>query len=226
MTHYETFYIDKYTYKESDPYNFSSIFLKLGIQKGDIKDISNIPDDFCRDPQNPLARMEHPITTESLIWLIETLPIIIYKKEYGKQVAGICTLAIHMDKHTILLNGICVPNGEEKGLGTSLINDVKNIATKLNACIKLDALPPVQQYYIDRGFINKGSGASDMTWTPPPPRPSSQHLDPPPPSSQPPDPPTSSQPPSSSTRSDGLRKKRTKRKKRGTYKLKHKVRKN
>jgi len=126
---------------------YSKRFEECGCAEGDkeqlIKKIKSNKK-FCRD--------ECGI---SYVYFVETLKNfnIIYVQDSDTKILGACSINL-CPPTTILIQGICVPEGIIKGIGTILLNIVKCIGEKIHAkTISIYINKSVSGFYEKNGFV-------------------------------------------------------------------------
>jgi hypothetical protein len=130
--------------KEDEKY--SDTFRTLACIEGDrnnlVEQVSSARD-FCKD--------ERAIGYEYFLQSINTDTVLYIESDSGN-VLGCCSISINYPDY-ISISGICVPNRGNKGIGTALIDKLKEIANSLELhTIGLSALPSAQTFYLKNGF--------------------------------------------------------------------------
>ena len=99
--------------------------------------------DFCKD--------ERSISYDFFLQSINNNTVL-YIKSDSENVLGCCSISID-SPYNITIYGICVPDRGIKGIGTALIDKLKELANSLGLIsINLSADPSAQTFYLKNGF--------------------------------------------------------------------------
>lgn len=140
------YYLNK---NEADK-QYSEIFNNIGCDKGSREYLLNVVKNnklFCRDQRG----IDHDYFIQSM----EKDNIIIYITDDKKKlILGACSL---YNSHIITIHSICVPKDNDdvilKGIGTLLLNKIKELAYKLNVKrILVSVNNNVKKFYEKNGF--------------------------------------------------------------------------
>jgi hypothetical protein len=130
--------------KEEEKY--SNTFRSLDCIEGDrnnlVAQVASVRD-FCKD--------ERAISYDYFIQSINK-DTVLYIKSDNRNVLGCCSISIN-SLDSITIYGICVPDRGIKGIGTALIDKLKELANSLDLIsINLSADPSAQIFYLKNGF--------------------------------------------------------------------------
>jgi len=126
---------------------YSSIFVDIGCIKGNKKVlVTHIKKnkDFCRGED----------LYEYFLYNLDKNDknVIYVKKDDSEDILGCCYMTI---SEMIEIVCICVPDKNIKGVGTLLLNKVKDLAIILNKNIELASVESAKKFYIKYGFEEK-----------------------------------------------------------------------
>uniref|UniRef100_A0A6C0KPA3 N-acetyltransferase domain-containing protein n=1 Tax=viral metagenome TaxID=1070528 RepID=A0A6C0KPA3_9ZZZZ len=127
----------------------SPAFEEIGCIKGDRSELKSYVEakkDFCRD-QKAISYLSfrYSIDKNTVLYVKDD------RNDRNEDIVGCCSINI-VDKR-IFIHGICVPDGEMKGIGTLLLTKIKELALLLKVeRIILSADPSVQGFYEKSGF--------------------------------------------------------------------------
>ena len=130
--------------KEEEKYSdtFRTLYCIEGDRDNLVKQVSSARD-FCKD--------ERAISYGYFLQSINTDTVLYIKSDSGN-VLGCCSISINYPEN-ISIYGICVPDRVNKGIGTALIDKLKEIANSLELhSIGLASLPSAQTFYLKNGF--------------------------------------------------------------------------
>jgi len=140
--------------KEEEEY--SDTFRSLDCVEGDRNNlVAQVTDsrDFCKD--------ERAISYEYFLQSIKRDTVLYIKSDIGN-VLGCCSISINSPEY-ISIYGICVPDRGIKGIGTALIDKLKELANSLGlTSINLSTEPSAQTFYLKNGFKIRENDMYDM----------------------------------------------------------------
>jgi len=124
----------------------SPAFEEIGCIKGDRSELKSYVEakkDFCRDQKAiSYSAFKHTIDKNTVLYV---------KDDRNEDIVGCCSINISVG--IIIIYGICVPDGEMKGIGTLLLTKIKELALLLKVeRIILSADSSVQGFYKKSGF--------------------------------------------------------------------------
>jgi len=139
--------------KEEEEY--SDTFRGLHCVEGDRNNlVAQVTDsrDFCKD--------ERAISYEYFLQSIKKDTILYIKSDSGN-VLGCCSICINSLDY-ISIYGICVPDRGIKGIGTALIDKLKELSNRLGlTSINLSAEQSAQTFYLKNGFTIRNNDMYD-----------------------------------------------------------------
>ena len=127
----------------------SSLSRSITQSSNNRHDVSRlIGQNFCRNLYNLVGTlMKHMMKEENTIIFVNG----------GYRVLGLIIFRIiRMPVEAIMVEVICVPETEEKGIGTQLLNKVKEVAENVSLPIYLFPIDESIEFYRKNGFVNKG----------------------------------------------------------------------
>jgi len=109
-----------------------------------------IGEDFCRNLHNLVETLrDHMMKEENTIIFVNG----------GYRVLGLIIFRIiHIPINAIMVEVICVPETGQRGIGTQLLNKVKELAETVSLPIYLFPLDESVEFYIKNGFIEHDGG--------------------------------------------------------------------
>lgn len=109
-----------------------------------------IGQDFCRNLHNLVENLkEHMMKEENTIIFVNG----------GSKVFGLIVFRIiQRPTEAIMVEYICVPETGQKGIGTQLLNKVKEVAKNMNLSIYLFPIDESIEFYIKNGFERRKGG--------------------------------------------------------------------
>lgn len=111
----------------------------------------SIPADLCRNIDNLIGMLKHmimdPDTTVIFAMNDSTIiGMIVFKKMKL------------MNQDVLKIEYVCVsPQNANLGVGSNLINYVKNLADKMRLHLYLQSIRESSEFYVKKGFVNQGS---------------------------------------------------------------------
>jgi hypothetical protein len=151
-----------YYFNKKEDEKYSEIFNSINFVEGNkyfllnqVKANSN----FCRN-------QESIISYEYFVQCMEGDDIIIYiTKNDSDNILGASSISI--EHNSISIYSICVPKNEEiKGIGTNLLEKIKELATTLKLeYIEIYAEEEVKPFYIKNNFTEYGNDKYKMIYT-------------------------------------------------------------
>jgi N-acetylglutamate synthase-like GNAT family acetyltransferase len=132
--------------------NSSDIFRSLGCVEGDRSDLVAQVEgqrDFCK------GRNKSAIDYEYFVNSIKKETVLYIKSDSGN-VLGCCSISINYPEY-ITISGICVPDSGNKGIGTALIDKLKELASilrlsSIHLSVDVSGDKTVQTFYLKNGF--------------------------------------------------------------------------
>ena len=111
----------------------------------------SIPADLCRNIDNLIGMLKHMI--------MDPDTTVIFAMNYSTIIGMIVFKKMKlMNQDVLKIEYVCVsPQNANLGVGSNLINYVKNLADKMRLHLYLQSIRESSEFYVKKGFVNQGS---------------------------------------------------------------------